>query len=249
MTTFYRLKENGSILDYTEFDVATETTTQIVTDIEYKEVVEQEEIYDEDGNCTLQDVIKTIEVPVEREETVTIDHVPAFIRELYTETERKIIKLTDGSFAFEDEVNLDEEAKKKAEKEFNEAKQAKLQEIDSWTANKIVAGLVSDCVGYYVKYDSDRDTQDKLALALNLVNAGVLQARYPEGFPCRGYKQIVEGVFESVKTIHLFPANAVIQWNTEFGEHLKKCTTEGWMKQEAVNACVTIEEINAIVLE
>ena len=100
MTTFYRLKEDGKILDYTEFEIATETKTEIVTEIEYKEEVAQEMVYDENGEGVLQDVVKTVEVPVEKEVTVTVDHVPAFIRELYIETDRKIIKLTDGSFAF-----------------------------------------------------------------------------------------------------------------------------------------------------
>lgn len=125
MTTFYRLKENGTILDYTEFDIATETTTQMVTRYETKEVVEQEKVYDENGEYVLQDVVKTIEVPCEVEETITIDHVPVFIREQYIETERKIIKLTDGSFAFEDEVDLNEEERKRIEKEFNDAKNSK----------------------------------------------------------------------------------------------------------------------------
>lgn len=127
-------------------------------------------------------------------------------------------------------------------------KKRMLMRVDSWTANKITAGLISDCVGYVVKYDSDRDTQDKLALALGLVNAGVLQVRYPEGFPCRGYKQLEDGTFETEKTIHLMNAAAVIQWNTEFGEHLKKCTAEGWAKQAEVNACTTKEELEAVLL-
>ena len=116
MKTFYRLKEDGSILDYTEFDVATETTTQMVTRYETKEVVEQEKVYGENGEYVLQDVVKTIEVPYEVEEIVTIDYVPAFIREQYIETERKIIQLTNGSLVFEDEVDQDAEALVKLEK-------------------------------------------------------------------------------------------------------------------------------------
>lgn len=132
---------------------------------------------------------------------------------------------------------------------FEIAKKRLLNRIDAWTANKITKGMVSDCVGYPVLYDTDRDTQYKLGLALGLVNAGVLQREYPEGFPCRGYKQIEAGVYEDEKTEHYFTAEAVIQWNAEFGEHLKKCTAEGWAKQAEINACTTIEELNAIVLE
>lgn len=206
MTTFYRLKEDGKILDYTEIDV----------------------IRDKEGNAI---------------------NVPAFIKEQYIETERKIIKLVDGSFAFEDEVNIQGEERKRKEKEFNEAKKAKLNEVDAWTANKITRGMVSSCVGYPALYDTDRDTQYKLGLALNLVNAGVLQKEYPQGFPCRGYKQLVDGSFEADKTEHYFIAEAVIRWNAEFGEYLKKCTSDGWQKQAEVNACTTKEELEAIVLD
>lgn len=130
----------------------------------------------------------------------------------------------------------------------DELKKAKLIKVDAWTANKITGGLVSDCVGYTVLYDSDRDTQYKLDLALSLAAVGVLQEKYPQGFPCRGYKQLEDGSFDTVKTIHLMPAAAVIQWNTEFGEHLKKCTQEGWAKQAEVEAATSVEELESIVL-
>ena len=58
----------------------------------------------------------------------SVEIVPAFIKEQYIETDRKIIELVDGRFAFEDEVNLAEEKKRRVEKEFEEAKQAKLNE-------------------------------------------------------------------------------------------------------------------------
>lgn len=49
--------------------------------------------------------------------------IPVFIQEQYTETDRKIIKLIDGSLAFEDEVDQEEEAKKEIAK-LKEAKTA-----------------------------------------------------------------------------------------------------------------------------
>lgn len=82
MKYYYRLKEDGTFLDYTSFE----------------------------------DNAK----------------VPAFIKELYTETDRKIIQLTNGSFAFEDEVNLEEEAIKKAEKELATAKSNKINELKNY---------------------------------------------------------------------------------------------------------------------
>ena len=150
-----------------------------------------------------------------------------------------------------------ERMRKEVEKKFNikgvpmgetleGVKQRKLNSVDSWTAAKITNGIVSECTGYPVLYDTDRDTQYKLGLALGLVNAGVLQQEYPDGFPVRGYKQIEPGVFEKEKSEHYFTAKAVIQWNAEFGEHLKKCTAEGWEKQAEINACTTIEELDKV---
>ena len=240
MTTFYRLKENGKILDYTEFELATETTTQMVTRYETKEVVEQEKVYDENGEYVLQDVVKTIEVPYEVEETVTIDHVPAFIRELYIETERKIIKLVDGSFAFEDEVNLAEEEIRRVEKEFNEAVQKKLAEVDQWTASKIVGGFVSNSV----RYDSDMDTQTTMqGIALN-VNTERFAKDYPHGIPVRGYD---EGSTE--KTIHYLTAEEVLMFCADLSEHIGRCKLDGWTMQQAVLEATTKEELEAIVLD
>ena len=76
MKYYYRLKEDGTFLDYTSFE--------------------------DDAK------------------------VPSFIKELYTETDRKIIQLVDGNFAFKDTVDLEAEAKRKVEKEFNELKSNKV---------------------------------------------------------------------------------------------------------------------------
>lgn len=105
---YYRLKEDGTFLDYTSF---------------------------EDGA-----------------------KVPNFIKELYTETDRKIIQLTDGSFAFEDEVNLEEEARIKVEKEFNQAKDVKISELKS-TRDSIEV----EPIEYNGKfYDYDEKSRDRI---------------------------------------------------------------------------------------
>lgn len=112
---YYRLKEDGTFLDYTSF---------------------------EDGA-----------------------KVPNFIKELYTETDRKIIQLTDGFFAFEDEVNLEEEAIKKAEKELATAKFNKIQELKNHRDTEEV--LPIEYNGNYFDYDDKsrdriKDAQEAL---------------------------------------------------------------------------------------
>lgn len=113
MKYYYRLKEDGSFLDYTSF---------------------------EDSAI-----------------------VPAFIKELYIETERKIIKLVDSSFAFEDEVNLVEEEQRRIEKEFNEAKTAKIAELKNYRDTLEVEP---------VEYNGNRFDYDEKAR--DRINAGII---------------------------------------------------------------------------
>lgn len=205
MKYYYRLKENGTFLDYTSFD----------------------------DNAS----------------------VPAFIKELYTETDREIIVLTDGSFAFKDTVDLAEEAKRKAEKEFNDAKQAKLTEVDQWTANKITGGFVSTCYnGENILYDTDTETQLTMTKARANCEGERFAQAFPNGMGVRGYKQTgtdADGtmVFANAKTVYNFLPEHVIAWDEDFSLHLAKCKYEGWIMQDKVNACTTVEELEAIVLE
>lgn len=120
MKTYYRLKEDNTILDYTSFD--------------------------DNAN------------------------VPAFIKELYTETDREIIVLTDGNFAFKDTVDLEAEAKRKAEKEFNEAKTAKLVELKSTRDTLEVEPIEYD--GNLFDYDDKaRDRINSAIIALDISGA------------------------------------------------------------------------------
>ena len=206
MTTFYRLKEDGKILDYTSF-----------------------------------------------EETATI---PTFIKELYIETERKIIQLANGSFAFEDEVNLEQEAILKLEKEFNEAKQAKLNEVNTWTASKITGGFVCYCYNNEpILYDTDEKTQLTMTKARANCQSEKFQENFPKGMPCRGYKKFSKDengkfVFDKAdKLILLFSPEQIIAWDEDFSLFLSQCKGEGWVKQAEVEACTTKEEVEAIVLE
>ena len=205
MKYYYRLKEDGTFLDYTSFE--------------------------DNAN------------------------VPAFIKEQYQETDREIIVLTDGSFAFKDTVDLEAEAKRKAEKEFNEAKKAKLTEVDTWTANKITGGFISTCYnGESILYDTDTETQITMQFAKNCCDSERFAEELPDGLEVRGYEQVdvdEDGtlVFSKDKTIYYFSPEQIITWNEDFALFLRECKKEGWIKQAMVNACTTKEELEAIVLE
>ena len=167
-------------------------------------------------------------------------NVPAFIKELYIETDRKIIKLVDGSFAFEDEVNLEEQVGLQAEKEFNEAVQKKLAKVNAWTASKITGGFTSGGV----RYDSDMDTQTTMqGIALN-VNTERFTKDYPHGIPVRGYD---EGSTE--KTIHYLTAEEVLMFCADLSEHIGRCKLDGWTMQQVVLEATTKEELDSIILD
>lgn len=124
-----------------------------------------------------------------------------------------------------------------------EAKVAKLAEIDAWTAAKITGGFVSSATGVPVTYDSDKDTQLTMqGIALN-VNTELFAEKYPTGCPVRGYAQGAEE-----KTIYMLSAEQVMNWCADLSMHIGTCKQAGWAKQAEVQAATTKEELDAIVL-
>lgn len=122
----------------------------------------------------------------------------------------------------------------------DELKQAKLAEVDTWTANKITGGFISNGV----RYDSDTDTQTTMqGIALN-VNSERFTTDYPNGIPVRGYD---EGATE--KTIHYLTAEEVLMFCADLSEHIGRCKLDGWTMQQAVHEATTKEELDAIVLD
>ncbi|MBR6636262.1 MAG: hypothetical protein IKK97_02305 [Phascolarctobacterium sp.] len=137
----------------------------------------------------------------------------------------------------------------------DELKQAKLNEVDKWTANKITGGFVSTCYnGENVLYDTDTETQLTMTKARANCEGERFAQAFPNGMGVRGYAQTgtdADGtmVFANTKTIYNFLPEHIIAWDEDFSLHLAKCKYEGWIKQAQVNACTTKEELEAIVLE
>ena len=126
----------------------------------------------------------------------------------------------------------------------DELKQAKLSEVDTWTANKITGGFVSLASGEPVTYDSDKDTQLTMqGIALN-VNTPLFAEKYSNGCPVRGYP-----LGSEVKEVFMLNAEQVLQWCADLSMHIGNCKVLGWQKQAEVNACTTKEELEAIVLD
>ena len=124
-----------------------------------------------------------------------------------------------------------------------EAKAAKLAEIDAWTAAKITGGFVSSATGAPITYDSDKDTQLTMqGIALN-VNTELFAEKYPDGCPVRGYPAGSE-----TKQIYMLTPAQVMQWQADLSIHIGTCKQNGWAKQAEVAAAESKEDIEAIVL-
>lgn len=127
---------------------------------------------------------------------------------------------------------------------FDELKVAKLAEVDAWTADKITGGFTSRCTGSPVRYDSDRDTQLTMqGIALN-ISTERFANEYPLGCPVRGYK---EG--ETEKTIQYLNAAQVYTWCADLSSHIGACKQQGWIKQAQVEAALSKEDLDAIILD
>lgn len=126
----------------------------------------------------------------------------------------------------------------------DELKAIKLLEVDNWTADKITGGFISQCTGKPVRYDSDKDTQLTMqGIALN-VSTERFANEYPLGCPVRGYK---EG--ETEKTIQYLNAAQVYTWCADLSSHIGACKQQGWIKQAQVEAALSKEDLDAIILD
>lgn len=121
------------------------------------------------------------------------------------------------------------------------AKAKKLQEIDTWTAEHITGGFISDCTGVSVQYDSDKDTQITMqGIALNAVN---IATEYPSGIPVRGYVGNA-----TLKTVQYLTGAQLLQWCADLSLHIGSCKQIGWELQASANAPdATAESIALIV--
>lgn len=127
---------------------------------------------------------------------------------------------------------------------FEELKAQKLEPVYAWTADKITGGFISQCTGSPVRYDSDKDTQLTMqGIALN-VSTERFANEYPLGCPVRGYK---EG--ETEKTIQYLNATQVYTWCADLSSHIGACKQQGWIKQAQVEAALSKEDLDAIILD
>lgn len=129
---------------------------------------------------------------------------------------------------------------------FDELKASKLIEVNNWTADKITGGFTSECTGELVRYDSDRDTQNTVSSDLNTIylSPEKFNENFPNGYPMRGYPEN-----ENIKKVYFLTKEQLLQWNVDLGLHRGTCKQNGWVKQAQVEAALSKEELDAIILD
>jgi hypothetical protein len=153
-------------------------------------------------------------------------------------------RLTGAEMVYNAEGDLVVQKQVVPEHAIDELKARKLTEVDNWTADKITGGFISECTGKPVRYDSDKDTQLTMqGIALN-VSTERFANEYPLGCPVRGYK---EG--ETEKTIQYLNATQVYTWCADLSSHIGACKQQGWIKQAQVEAALSKEDLDAIILD
>lgn len=168
--------------------------------------------------------------------------IPSFILEQYEPTERTIIELAEGSFVFADTVDIAEVEAERRQKEFETARQTKLQEISEWTEHKITGGFISECTGEKVLYDTDRDTQSTMTRARANCEGQRFTKEFPNGLWVRGYRVLDDSVSDK-KEVFMFSPAQIIKWDEDFAVFLASCKQAGWIKQAQVESANTLEDI------
>lgn len=127
-----------------------------------------------------------------------------------------------------------------------ELKAQKLDLVDAWTAYKITGGFISQCTGNPVRYDSDRDTQNTVSSDLNTIylSPEKFNENFPNGYPMRGYPENT-----NIKQVYFLTKEQLLQWNVDLGLHRGTCKQNGWVKQAQVEAALSKEELDAIILD
>lgn len=128
----------------------------------------------------------------------------------------------------------------------DELKTQKLQQITTWTSLAITGGFISTCTGSEVRYDSDVDTQITMLVLNATVGVEALIKRYPNGYPFRGYKKLLDG-FESEKTPQYLNPEQVLQFCADLSEHIERQKQHGWELQELVKLATTSLELDSVV--
>lgn len=157
------------------------------------------------------------------------EKVPSFVSEQYQKTDRRIIKLADDTFVFEDEIDLDAETKHKAEKEFQDIKNSKIAELKEQRD----ALEVEDIEVNGNIYDYDEKARERINNAIIALQASggsiywTLADNQSVKVTAADLIEVVSAVAVRSNALHIAYRDA----------------------KEAVSLAETVEEVEAVILE
>lgn len=149
---------------------------------------------------------------------------------LYKITE---IELIDGVIA----------TKKPYTPTMEDARIAKLQQIDTWTATAITSGFSSSATDITATYDSTEADQQNIMLMLQAAQTVDFATHpiYKGQIPIRA---VPEGQFSKVVLQH--NAAQMQQVVIDMALHIGACKQKGWQLQQAAAEAETVEELDRI---
>lgn len=157
-------------------------------------------------------------------------------------------RLTGAEMVHNAEGDLVEQKQVVPEHTIDELKARKLAEVAKWTAAKITGGFISECTGEKVLYDTDRDTQSTMTRARANCEGQRFTKEFPNGLGVRGYR-VLDGIVSAKKEVFMFSPAQIIKWDEDFAVFLATCKQAGWIKQTQVEAALSKEDLDAIILD
>lgn len=133
---------------------------------------------------------------------------------------------------------------KPAEPTVDDYRALKLEQIKQWTEEAITGGFKMELNGLTVKFDSDTDTQNTMALMYNASRSADFATTPPYNglIPCRGK---IAG--EGAKVILDLNQEDMQRFVDNLARHIGACKQYGWQLQTELNEAITKEDIEAIV--
>lgn len=128
-------------------------------------------------------------------------------------------------------------------KSLDATRNAKLQQIDTWTATAITSGFTSAATGITATYDSTEADQQNIMLMLQAAQTADFATHpiYKGQIPIRA---VPKG--QTSKVVLQHSAAQMQQLVIDMALHIGACKQKGWQLQEAVAAAETAEELEAI---
>ena len=178
------------------------------------------------------------------------DDVNDYIKSNYLCTDKEIVQLVDGTFAFADEVNYEEEAEKLLTKQLEEAKKhAEEVQYHKYQKEKYGIAWVERADGTKIGFDTDIDqgSQTDWHSVRRIIDDGVALGMFGEGVePTAPYKYWIN---EHEKEYGIVTLTELIKAGLISSQTQNKAYVAFENVKAEIAKCKTIEEVQKYLVE